>query len=388
MKAASGGIYVHIPFCLRKCVYCDFYSTTDLGRRDVFLEALDREIRLTAQPAVGFDTLYFGGGTPSLLEPDQVHRIIAAVRSRFNLSDTAEITLEVNPGTVDADKLAALRRIGVNRLNIGVQSLQDGHLTTLGRVHTAEQAAAAIQGARRAGFDNLGLDLIYGLPGQTMAALDSDLDRLLAFEPEHLSCYLLTYEDGTALQQRRAAGVVQPLGDALVADMFLTVATRLKAAGYDHYEISNFARDRAGQGGGFLYTSRHNCKYWSFAPYIGFGPAAHSFLGRKRFWNHAALEPYLCALAQDRLPVAGSEQLNSRQLMTEAVYLGLRQAAGIATAVFLDRFGVDLVTVCRENIRMFEAQGWMRLANGSVYLTPAGMLYLDSIAAQLIQDLG
>ena len=248
------GLYFHIPFCKRKCPYCDFYSVTGRDHLAAFLAALHREIALRAAPEMTVNTVYFGGGTPSLLSPAAVADVLAAVRTHFNLLADVEVTLETNPGAVGREGLARLRKIGVNRLNIGVQSFRDDALHFLGRIHNRAEACAVIDQARAAGFDNLGVDLIYGLPGQTLAGWESDLEQALHYRPEHLSCYILTFEPGTPMTRDLERGRLAPLAESRVVDMFETTAAVLSGHGYDHYEISNFARTPD-------FRSRHNMKY-------------------------------------------------------------------------------------------------------------------------------
>ncbi|MCP3954213.1 MAG: radical SAM family heme chaperone HemW, partial [Desulfobacterales bacterium] len=239
MQTQPAGIYIHVPFCVKRCRYCDFYSQTNLSLLNDFAGALIREIELA--PDLGpVDTLYFGGGTPSLLDPAQIERIILSVRTRFTVSPDAEITIEANPGAVDAQRLPDFRAAGVNRLNLGIQSFDDRSLTFLGRIHTSADAARAIRAAGTAGFENLGLDLIYGLPGQTAADLRRDIEKAVSFNPEHLSCYLLTYEKGTLLDQQREEGSVVPLPEEDMAALFLLSREVLETSGYGQYEVSNF----------------------------------------------------------------------------------------------------------------------------------------------------
>jgi oxygen-independent coproporphyrinogen-3 oxidase len=377
-----GGIYVHIPFCLRKCFYCDFFSITDMGLKPAFLEALSAEISAADRLPLVFDTLYIGGGTPSLLEPAEVKGIIDAVFSRFRFAAPVEVTLEVNPGTVDFKKLQGFRAAGVNRLNIGVQSFQDENLQRLGRIHSAGQAHAALAGARRAGFETVGLDLIYGLPGQTLAGWSQDLESALAHAPEHIACYLLTVEPDTPLAEAQRSGRFQPVAEGAAADLFLATAEFLTARGFLHYEISNFARIAAG--GRAACTSRHNSKYWTHAAYLGFGPAAHSFLPPRRFWNLRDVKGYVEALSRGGGAVCGEETLTGEQEMLEAVLLGLRTAAGFDLREFNNRFGVDFMM--RHGVAAVElqSQGLLRLEDGRCAPTLRGMLYINTVTAALV----
>ncbi len=376
MARAPAGIYLHIPFCERKCGYCDFYSLTDDGRREDFTAAVIQEIGHRRRAQLAVDSVYFGGGTPSLLPPAFYARLLEVLSAAFHLEDDIEITLEANPGTVDAASLADYRRAGINRLNLGVQSFDTRHLNFLGRIHDAAQARAAVTRARRAGFDNLGLDLIYGLPGQTVAAWQADLESAPACEPAHLSCYALTYEADTPLMNDRLAGGHQPAGEEKMAALFEATADILCAAGFEHYEISNFAATPRQR-------SRHNLKYWTRTPYLGFGPAAHSFIPPRRSWNPADLEAYLERIALGALPEEGREELTRSQEMIETVFLGLRLAAGIDLAAFARHFGTPLEARASEVLPALVADGFLRLTPGRLVPTRRGMRLHDSVSARL-----
>jgi oxygen-independent coproporphyrinogen-3 oxidase len=382
MKDKPAGIYVHIPFCLQRCFYCDFYSTTDSDLQDAYLDALLKEIMLTRKTSLCFDTLYIGGGTPSVLDPAAIGRIVDAAGQAYALSAQAEITLEANPGTMDAQRLQGFRAAGVNRLNLGVQSFQEDLLRFLGRIHSAVDAVRTMEWARGAGFDNIGLDLIYGLPGQTETTWIDDLKQALELEPEHLSCYMLTYEPGTPLDQDRRKGRFRPLDEGLAGDLFEITMAYLKYHGYEHYEISNFARittpDRAAR------RSRHNCKYWSFAPYIGLGAAAHSFFEPQRSWNHRSIERYMGDLKAGLRPVAGKESLSPEQFLIEAVYLGLRTTRGIDLAAVDKKLGINFCSRFADLINDLKQRDLIDTRPGRLALTPRGMRFLDSIAAMFV----
>lgn len=377
---AAGGVYIHFPFCIRKCRYCDFYSITEISLVPSFLQALETEIGLRKDPQLAFDTLYFGGGTPSLLAPEQTARVIEQVGRAYRLSGDAEVTLEANPGSVDFSRISRFRAAGVNRVNIGVQSFSDRNLRFLGRIHTAAEAMGTLESCRRAGFDNIGIDLIYGLPEQSDADWLADMSRAVSFRPQHLSCYMLTYEAGTPLDRLRCRKQVRPLSDQRVASLFRATVDYLAQNGYLHYEISNFAASRR-------HMSRHNRKYWNFLPYMGLGPAAHSYQPPVRRWNRADVAAYLRSLSENRLPPAGEEVLTRRQEMIEAVYLGLRQTDGMSLPVFKGRFGQDFKEIFAGRLNDLQEDGLLRTTAERCALTPEGMLFLDTVAGRLVLEL-
>lgn len=379
--STADGLYVHVPFCRRKCPYCDFYSITGLKKIPDFCRAVSAEMELVATDR-RFDTLYFGGGTPSLLSAKQIGAIIKKARATFILDADAEITLEVNPGTIDGAGLMQMRKAGINRLNIGVQSFDDSNLRFLGRIHTADQARKTIEYGKKAGFDNIGIDIIYGLPHQKLKGLENDLRTAVAFEPEHLSCYLLTIETGTPLFDKAQKGAFAPLTGDQTVTFFLKVVGFLTQNHYEHYEISNFAKRSASNGS--LWRSRHNQKYWDMTPYLGFGPAAHSFVSGSRHWNHADLATYLAEIAKGRLPLAGSETLTNKQQQMEVVYLGLRTAAGVRRYIFTKRFGFDLYHRYKATLDEFIEKGYVQKNSSTIKLTPKGMCLHESIAARLV----
>ena len=346
---------------------------------DAWQAALLDEIRMAPGLSESVDTIYLGGGTPSLLDGTWIHILLEALSQRFDIDCQAEITLEVNPGTVSGEQLRGYREAGINRLNIGVQSFNEAALRFLGRIHSGEKAAETLRQARRAGFENIGLDLIYALPGQTMADWELELKTALDFFPEHFSCYLLTYAPGTPLAGELDQKKFSPLPEGRCGEMFLATHDLLTAHGYHHYEISNFARTRG-------FQSRHNSKYWHHAPYLGLGPAAHSFAGGKRWWNTASVETYVNTLRAGQLPVAAQEELSVGQVMIEAIYLGLRCCGGIRLECFEHRFGVDFQARFSGVIERFRKSGHLKVAGGRCALTRAGMLYADGIAADFIES--
>ena len=372
---SKAGIYIHIPFCVQKCGYCDFYSVTDMGLKPSFTAALVKEIQLRSRPQAICDTLYMGGGTPSLLDQHDISKILETIGQHFLISEDAEVTLEANPATISFNKLTDLHHMGLNRINIGVQSFSDRHLKLLGRIHTAKDAHESIIMARKAGFKRLGVDLIYGLPEQTENMWQKDLKATLSYFPEHISCYMLTYENKTLMDKQRQRGAIIPLDEAKVADLFEFTDEFLCQNGYDHYEISNFARKNPDSD----YRSRHNRKYWNGAPYFGFGPAAHSFESPLRAWNLRDVTAYIKNLSQNRLPVAETETLSFSQQRLEAIYLGLRQSDGIDLAAFEKKFKERLPAADLALLQRLQKEKMVVYDNTTLALTVKGMRYIDSI---------
>ena len=380
INSQLAGLYIHIPFCRRKCLYCDFYSITDLTLTHTFPTILEREMALASQTSLEFDTVYLGGGTPSVLNVSAIEQIIAAAYTYFDIRSDAEVTVEVNPGSVALEDLRRYRQAGINRLNIGIQSFNDQNLKFLGRIHSSHEAATSLKWARRAGFHNVGLDLIYGLPQQTENFWLDDLNQAIRESPEHISCYILTREYGTPLDREMAAGRIKLPAEDHLRRLFERTIEFLTSHHYSHYEISNFARLAAD--GDSNWTSRHNCKYWSFAPYIGLGPSAHSYLEPKRHWNHARLEDYRMNIRSGVLPVAESETLTREQMIIEALYLGFRTTAGINLDDFKRRFGFDFSKAYQTPISQFEHDGLLAINESNCRLTIAGMALLDNITAE------
>jgi putative oxygen-independent coproporphyrinogen III oxidase len=374
----STGIYIHIPFCQSKCPYCDFYSVTDLSRIPDYLNALQAEMRMTADSGTRADTLYIGGGTPSVLTPGQMGQIVDWTAAYFNLTPTAEMTLEINPATATTRDLQDYAAFGFNRLNIGVQSFSDRNLSFLGRRHNADQALAAIKAGMDAGFGNIGFDLMFGLPEQTAGAWKNDLLQAIRLAPKHLSCYLLSYEPHTNLHADLQAGRFTPLSDFHSADLFRMAHDFLGAAGYEHYEVSNYAR-------GARWRSNHNQKYWNFAPYIGLGPSAHGCCLPRRWWNHRSLDSYLEAISKGLTPMADEETLSDEQQLIEALYLGLRQFDGIDFIAFQTRFHIDFKLYFHTALDRFSAEGWLEMDNRRCRLSVEGMLFLDRIVDELVE---
>jgi len=372
------GLYLHIPFCRSKCPYCGFYSITDLAPVPSFLEALAAEMALYRERFPAFDTVYIGGGTPSVLTAGELEAIIGEVRNRFALPDGVEITVEINPGDATPRFLQASRRSGVSRLNVGVQSFDDDVLAFLGRRHTSRQAVETILLAREVGFDNLGLDLIYGLPvpESLFSRWQDTLEVARSFGPEHLSCYELTVESGTPLAAMIATGGHALPDEDLQYRYFLRTSEVLEEAGYIHYEVSNFAREER-------FRSRHNSKYWDHTPYLGLGPAAHSFDGTRRWWNHRNVAVCIQELRAGKRPVAAEETLDTEQLRLEALCLGLRTTAGINVREYRENYGYDLLVERGDVIDRLLAEGHLKRREDRIAPTRKGLAVSDAMARLL-----
>ena len=319
-----------------------------------------------------FDTVYIGGGTPSLLSPKQLKDTLTSVQENFDLMADTEITIETNPADLDLPLLESMREMGINRINIGVQSFDEKVLNFLGRRHSAKQVISAIEASRKAGFQNIGLDLIYGVPEQDMNSWLDTLRQAVAFSPEHLSCYQLTLGAKTPLGIRHQAGEFLMPEEELQYEFFIKTSEFLKDAGYIHYEVSNFAR-------GKKYASRHNQKYWDHSPYLGLGPSAHSFQPNRRWWNHCSLNQYLAAIDAGNLPVEETEFLTMEQLKLEALYLGLRTKKGVNFESFKNQYQYDLFAEKKEMLDKLREEGLISIQDGYLYPTQAGLAVADSL---------
>ena len=374
------GLYIHIPFCKSKCIYCDFYSLPRAeDRMDRYVSALCRQLAEIAQRTTAHtvDSVYLGGGTPSYLGEKRLRRILKTVKKHYHLSRDAEITLEANPDSAgDWRALRSLRRAGMNRLSLGVQSADDGLLRALGRPHTFAQAEEAAAAARRARIRNLSLDLIYGLPGQDLTGWKDTLERAAALEPEHLSCYGLKVEEGTPLWDMQEK-MDLPDDDAQ-ADMYLWTVERLGALGYEQYEISNFARPGR--------ASRHNMKYWTLCEYAGFGPGAHSDLGDVRYAYLRSLDTYCAGVEAGVSVLESNEHIPSRERDIEYVMLGLRLTQGISRQEFENRYRLPFAPI-QSVLERFRATGHAALAGERWRLTPEGFLVSNQIIGQALEAL-
>jgi len=376
------GLYVHIPFCRKKCAYCDFCSYSGLEALiPAYVDALIQETQLRAAAWQGtrFDSLYLGGGTPSLLAPEQVDRLLRAIRQRLDLDLRAEITIEANPGTVGREQLAALCQAGINRLSLGFQSLQAGELTLLGRIHDTQTALGAFHDARRAGFANLSLDLMFGLPHQTLDAWRDTLRQVVALAPEHLSLYALTVEAGTPLAQSIDQGRLPHPDDDLATDMYELAQETLARAAMEQYEISNWAA-------GPNLVSRHNLHYWHNERYLGLGAAATSYDGLDRATHTPDPTAYIAEISRGALRYAEVERPSREQRMDETMMLGLRLTEGVARNAFRERFGVEMEAVYRQAIGDLVEANLLESDDRGIRLSPPGRLLGNRVFGRFLRE--
>jgi oxygen-independent coproporphyrinogen-3 oxidase len=360
------GLYVHIPFCKTKCPYCDFYSIIDHTDMDRFLGALKKETVLYGKTFRQFDSLYFGGGTPSLIDEKRLAEIFIALRTQFTFSPDTEITIEMNPDDVTAERLESYRNLGVNRISIGVQSLNDKELAFLKRRHTAEGAKKALTLIQGHGFDNVGIDLMNGLPGQTEKHWMKTLEETLSFKPAHISCYQLTIGSKTVFGKMAQEGKLAMPSEEKQRKIFLSTSRFLQERGFIHYEVSNFAR-------GKKYRSRHNLKYWRHIPYLGLGPAAHSFHNNRRWWNVKSVEQYCAALNKNSTPMEADEKLSPEQLELERLFLGFRNLEGVRIKDTLDKPSYETA------LKRLITSKLVEIRSGQVIPTVKGYLIADRL---------
>jgi oxygen-independent coproporphyrinogen-3 oxidase len=375
------GIYVHIPFCKRRCIYCGFYSTVLLDEKSRYVEAVCRE--LTEYSSLTGDevsTIYIGGGTPSLLTLDEVRRIREQISRCYRVDEGAEFTMEGNPDDLTAEYLDGLRAIGVNRLSMGVQSFDDARLSFLHRRHTSSQALAAVRNAQTAGFDNISIDLMFGFPGQTLDEWRQDVDTALSLGVQHLSAYSLMYEEGTSLTAMLERGEIEEVADELSLQMYEYLIDAAAAKGYDHYELSNWALPGR--------QSRHNSSYWQGVPYIGVGAAAHSYDGKDRWSNPENLLSYIKGMESGTL-VRDYEHLDPQQRYDEYVMTGLRTNRGVSLCQLRSVFGQKLFDYCMTNAQPHIDAGRMEIVGEQTHqpflrLTRAGLFVSNDIMSDLM----
>ena len=370
-------LYIHVPFCATRCVYCDFFSNTDTRYKEPYLRAIEKEMELRGEYIDDdtLETIYLGGGTPSRLSGNDLERIFNAISRRFSITEGAEITLEANPDDIRPDYLSALRDLPINRISMGIQSFRPEDLRLLNRRHDREQAIRAVELCQAHGFTNLSIDLIYGLPGQTPEAWEENLRQAIRLGTPHLSAYHLTYEEGTALYKRLQAGQVEPVDEEVSVTLFHILTERMAEAGFQHYEISNFARP------GF--HAQHNSAYWTGKPYLGLGPSAHSYNRTSREWNVASLPLYLRGIESGQ-PATERETLDLSTRYNDFIITGLRTMWGISLDKLRTEFGEALLAYCQKQARPYIQRGLLRQENDRLALSQAGILLSDGIMSELM----
>ena len=378
---SRAGVYIHIPFCRARCSYCDFATGQYEGAlAEEYVGAVAREVETFAgaEDDASVDTVYFGGGTPSLLTAPQVARLLDAVGRRFRVEARAEVTMEMNPGTLTRETLRAFRAAGVNRASFGAQTFDDAELKRLGRTHTADDTRRTLRDLRAEGFDNVSFDLIAGLPSQTLGAWSRNLAEALSLRPEHLSLYLLEVHEGTPLAEQIRQGRYDAPDPDLAAEMYELIAGRTRAAGYEQYEISNFCLPGR--------ESRHNLKYWTGAPVYGFGCAAHSFDGRRARWsNERDARAYVAAMTERGTAVAERTRLAESEASSEALFLGLRLLErGVDLEAHRALYGRDVRAVYAEDLRRFGEAGLVELEGDTLRLTPRGALLSNEVFSAFV----
>lgn len=372
------GIYLHIPFCKTRCIYCDFYSTTDESKwKARYIDALCRELELrkTYLQEEEIETIYFGGGTPSQLLPEDFVRIFETIRTVYGMEHCKEITLEANPDDLTAAYIRELSRLPFNRLSIGIQTFNDDLLKLLRRRHSAGQAIAAVEECRRQGFENISIDLMYGLPGETLERWENDLEKALKLDVEHISAYHLIYEEGTPLWEMRKKHRVEETDEDISVDFFARMIERLTQNDFAHYEISNFCRPDK--------YALHNSSYWNGKKYLGCGPSAHSYDGVSRQWNVASLPIYIIGM-ENGTPKTEKEELSLYTRYNDFVITSLRTMWGLSLIRLRDEFGCELYDYCLENARKHLMAGRLILKDQTLSLSPAGLFTSDGIMSDLL----
>lgn len=371
------GIYIHVPFCKTRCIYCDFFTRTDLKQKNPYVSALCKEAKLRTDYLGGepLETIYFGGGTPSQLSIDDLKAILNTLRDTFEIDPHAEITLEANPDDLNTVYIAGLLKSGFNRLSMGVQSFDDAQLKFLNRRHSANKAIEAVKLAKNGGFDNISIDLMYGLPDLTLDVWQDTLDKAIDLDIQHISSYHLIYESGTKLYRLLQKGEVRSADEEVSVDMFSLLISKLKDAGFTHYEISNFAKDKL--------FSRHNTSYWLDKKYLGLGPAAHSYNQINRCWNIASIPKYIEGI-QNNTPNIEEEALDMQSRYNDFILTGMRTMWGINISSLKEKFGEKMLVYCEKNLRKHIESGHVILSDNHYRITSEGIFISDSIMSDLM----
>ncbi len=377
-ERSDTGLYLHIPFCRQACHYCNFHFSTTMNNRQQLIEALLKEMDLVpGKQRQTFRTVYFGGGTPSILTAGELERLTTGLQQNFHIQDPAEHTLEINPDDVDEEKPFIWKELGFNRLSMGIQSFRDEDLQWMNRSHSAQQAIDALTRVRKAGFENLNIDLIYGLPGLSDEAWEKQVRKAMDLRVPHISAYALTVEPKTALHHLVEKKKHPDVDPEQQARQFLMLTELLESAGYEHYEISNFALP------GF--RSGHNSSYWSGIPYVGLGPGAHSYDGQARYWNVANNQQYIDAIGAGRIPNE-KEELTPAQRINEYIMIRLRTSDGLDLSVLKKEWEPERLQAWVRSAEKFVDRGMMSITDEQMVLTRAGRLFADGIAAELFVD--
>ena len=371
------GIYIHIPFCKQRCTYCAFYSTTLYNIKERYVEALCKELVMRKEYAgcETIETIYLGGGTPSTLSMEQLKRICDTIYATYRISQAPEVTIECNPDDLTPEFLAQLKQLPFNRISMGVQSFNDTQLKRLGRRHNADKARLAVKNARDAGYENISIDLIFALPGSTIAEWEHDLNSAIALQPNHISAYNLTYEEGTPLYRALERGDFAELSEEENIQQFHMLIAKLKEAGYSHYEISNFAQPGC--------ESRHNSSYWNDTPYIGCGAAAHSYDGTSRQWNIADIQEYIKGIEED-CPNFEIEELSEEERYNDTILTRLRTSKGIPLEWMKKKFSAKLNNYMLRTAEKEITLGNLKEEDGHLSLTEKGIFISDAVIRELI----
>lgn len=367
------GLYIHIPFCKRKCLYCDFPSYSNMEKHiSPYIEALKREIKLIAlkHPGMHLTSIFIGGGTPTYISSQYMQDILQTVQACFDIQKEAEISIEANPGTFDFFRLQKYREMGINRLSIGLQAWQDRLLKKLGRIHTQKEFLKGFQAAKEAGFQTINIDLMLGLPDQSLEDWKETLRQVSSLNPTHLSCYSLIVEEGTPFYTIQEQGKLK-LDEDLEREMYYYTKEYLKKQGYNHYEISNFAK----QG----FECKHNLLYWDVKPYIGVGAAAHSFINGVRYANISLLPKYIEELSHNRLPVAKEHTVTKQELIQEFMFLGLRKIEGVSKQNFHQKFGKSIEKVYRDVLQELQDEKLLQIKGDNIFLTSKGLDFANRV---------
>ncbi|WP_165024751.1 radical SAM family heme chaperone HemW [Dysgonomonas sp. ZJ279] len=371
------GIYIHVPYCKTRCIYCDFFTQTNTSSKTGYISAVAKEIELR-KDYLGKEpikTIYFGGGTPSQLSEDDFKHIFEAINNSFEVIPNAEITMEANPDDLSESYISMIQSLPFNRLSIGIQSFNDKELNFLKRRHSAQRAKDVVKLCKQAGFDNISIDLMYGLPNQTMDIWMNNLEEAISLDVQHISSYHLIYEQGTKLFKLFKQGEVMPVAEDMSVDMFSVMIDKLNDAGFEHYEISNFAKNN-------LYA-KHNSSYWLGEKYLGLGPAAHSFDGQNRAWNIASISKYIAGI-DNKNPDIEIEYLDPTSQYNDFILTGLRTMWGVNLAEVKNRFGDKMLTYCLNNVQRYVDQDFVKNENSILKLTREGIFISDGITSDLM----